>query len=219
MKCNYNNTSNKLGDKKSRLTPITEQTNNRPSAEKGPLTLFMFNDQRIRYLPFGAEFTQAEITRDGNIDLMFFMPQITPAEIQCFENYAPNIHFFQKEGKTCIIFESTPSDTEMMINPSYYIDNRYELLKKKKEVFINCFLYDSISRKLVSMCVFSLYDRPLEYFKKSLEINSRFTRTELDNWFHNIVWANTIEQNICNSEKLGYAERCLNIKYKPFDIK
>ncbi|MBQ8298302.1 MAG: hypothetical protein IJX99_00250 [Clostridia bacterium] len=143
-----------------------------------------------------------EITPEGNIQVYFYAPYITKEEMETFNNGTPRVYHYERKGMSSLLFTGI-FRVECSINPSYYTDNRYELLKGKDEIEISCFLCDIAKHEMVGAKILTLSGAKLEKVKMGLELNSKHTKSEYDYWISTVLYANDYKTNIKLATNIG----------------
>lgn len=154
-----------------------------------------------------------EITESGNIELCIIAPYITSHEINRFNEKTPIAYYFERENKSAIIFDFGSFKCELVINPSYYHDNRYELFKQGDEREMLISLIDSSLDKIVARKLVSLKGKVLDMFRKGLELNNKCTRDEYNAWISNTLYKNDYKYNIKTSYYLGKCYEVPNVEF------
>ena len=143
-----------------------------------------------------------EITPEGNIQVYFYAPYITKEEMEAFHNGTPRVYHYERKGMSSLLFTGI-FRVECSINPSYYTDNRFELLKEKDEIEISCFLCDIAKHEMVGAKILTLSGAKLEKVKMGLELNSKHSKSEYDYWISTVLYANDYKTNIKLATHIG----------------
>jgi len=143
-----------------------------------------------------------EITPEGNIEVYFYAPDITKEEMETFHNGTPRVYHYERKGMSSLLFTGI-FKVECSINPNYYTDNRYELLKGKDELEISCFLCDISKHEIVGAKILTLSGAKLDKVKAGLELNSNHSKSEYDNWIFSVLYANDYRTNIKLATHIG----------------
>lgn len=158
---------------------------------------------------FHKDGISGEIGRDGNLYITAYMPDITVCEIRSFQRDF-NAYYYERKGKAAILLDGMRY--EMVINPSYYTDDRFEKLQKKEKVYCICKLVDTHLHMVVDVKVCEIEGKELCYLKKMLLLNNEFTRDELEEWIVTVLYARGYENNRRESVYVGKVRESTDIQ-------
>lgn len=157
---------------------------------------------------FHKDGISGEIGRDGNLYITAYMPDITACEIRSFQRDF-NAYYYERKGKAAILLDGMRY--EMVINPSYYTDDRFEKLQKKEKVYCICKLVDTHLHMVVDVKVCEIEGKELCYLKKMLLLNNEYTRDELEEWIVTVLYAKGYENNRRESVYVGKVRESTDI--------
>lgn len=171
---------------------------------KGEMVSLQDNLVSGRLLPFyfGISGVINEITPDGNISVIVCAPKLSNCEIENFKFNTARMFLYENNGMTALLF-SGMFKAECAINPRYYLDERYELLKQNDEILIRCFLCDTNYLEIVDAKVLSVTGKQRDRLVYGFEQNSRYTKGEYDSWIDFVLYRDSFNTNCKSAENLG----------------
>lgn len=156
--------------------------------------------------------TLNEITPDGNLDTYIIAPYISPQEVQILHSCTPATYFYEKGNNSAILINLKAFVNELIVNPSYYTDDRWNKFKDGTNKNLTIYLIDSAKNVIVAAKVFSLQGNTLRKIRTSLEQNSKSSRNELDFWTLTNLYTHNANENIKRSSYIGKCYENPNIE-------
>lgn len=174
---------------------------------------FVTNESYLKAIAScGGEGTINEITEDGDLEIALFMPHISEKEIILFNNFNPTVYFYENDNKSAIFFDFKISKHEIVVNPTYYNDERWEKFDKGycKELIV--YLLDSATMCIVAGRVFEVRGNILTKIRESFAMNASHTKNELEVWKQAKLYKNCVEDNIKRSSYVGRCREMADAK-------
>ena len=144
-----------------------------------------------------------EITEDGNMEVIVCLPFVEEREIKAFNSCTPTAYSYELGGKSAVILDLKATISEVVINPTYYADERWDKFENGECKELVIYLMDSIANCIVAGKVFDLKGNMLEKFRKSFSMNASYTRKELDDWTQENIFSRNVRDNIKRSSYVG----------------
>ena len=98
---------------------------------------------------------------------------------------------------------------ELIINPSFYEDDRFKKLLSKDQVNMYCELIDCSRNKIVAVRNITIKGKCLDYMKSGLKMNAQYAREDYSEWVEKILYSNGFRKNVKLSKRLG---KCVDSK-------
>lgn len=146
--------------------------------------------------------TANEIDEYGNLMFKVLCRCVRDCDIEHFSEDDVTAYYYERSNRTAFIM-SGGIKAELIINPSYYEDDRFEKLLDKDEINMYCELIDCSRNKIVAVRNITIKGSCLDYLKKGLKMNAQCTRDEYSQWVKQVLYANSLNKNIKLATRLG----------------
>ena len=143
-----------------------------------------------------------EIDENGNIVLQLVFRGVRDCDIENFNSKDVATYQYERRGMSSFIIDGFVQ-AELIINPSYYEDDRFEKLLSRGEVNMYCEMIDCTRDKIVAVRNITIGGKCLDYLKQGLMMNAQHSREEYLQWVVNVLYSNGFKKNIKLSERLG----------------
>ena len=143
-----------------------------------------------------------EIDEYGNIVFKLLCTRVPDSNIDHFNSQEVTTYHYERKGMSAFLIDGFVK-AELIINPSYYEDDRFEKLLKKEEVNMYCELIDCSRNKIVAVRNITIKGKCIDYLKNGLKMNAQYAREDYSEWVQKILYSNGFRKNVKLSERLG----------------
>ena len=149
----------------------------------------------------GSSFAN-EIDEYGNLVFKLLCTRVPASIIGNFNSHDVTTYHYERRGMSAFLIDGFVK-AELIINPSYYEDDRFEKLLSKDEVNMYCELIDCSRNKIMAVRNITIKGKCLDYLKKGLKMNAQYAREDYSEWVVKVLYSNGFRKNIKLSERLG----------------
>lgn len=143
-----------------------------------------------------------EIDEYGNLVFKGLCRCVRDCDIEKFSEGDVTAYHYERRGMSAFIM-SGGINAELIINPTYYKDDRFEKLLEKNEVNMYCELIDCSRNKIMAVRNITIEGKCLDYLKSGLKMNAQYTRDEYSQWIAQVLYSNSMNKNVKLATRLG----------------
>ena len=160
-----------------------------------------YKDLKSQACIMGGAFAN-EIDENGNMVFKVLSTRISDNDIEKFNSQDITTYHYEHKGMSAFLIDGFVK-AELIINPSYYDDDRFEKLLSKNSINMYCELIDCSKNKIMAVRNITISGKPLEYLKDGLKMNAQYTREVYSEWVVKVLYSNVFRKNVKLSERLG----------------
>lgn len=166
----------------------------------------LLNDEGYKELKsqaciMGSSFAN-EIDEYGNLVFKLLCTRVPDSNINHFNSQDVTTYHYERKGMSAFLIDGFVK-AELIINPSYYEDDRFEKLLSRDEVNMYCELIDCSRNKIMAVRNITIKGKSLDYLKQGLKMNAQYTREVYSEWVVKVLYSNGFRKNVKLSERLG----------------
>lgn len=166
----------------------------------------LLNDEYYKNLKVQASITGGatinEIDEHGNLVFKLLCRSVSDSDIEAFSSKDVTAYQYERKGMSAFLIDGFVK-AELIINPSFYEDDRFKKLLSKDQVNMYCELIDCSRNKIVAVRNITIKGKCLDYMKSGLKMNESYEREEYSEWVAKVLYSNGFRTNVKLSERLG----------------
>lgn len=143
-----------------------------------------------------------EIDEHGNLVFKLLCRSVRDNDVEAFNSKDVTAYHYERKGMSAFLIDGFVK-AELIINPSYYGDDRFKKLLSKDAVNMYIELIDCSRNKIMAVRNITIQGKCLDYMKSGLKMNEQYTRESYSEWVEKVLYSNGFRTNIKLSERLG----------------